>query len=337
MFPCVCGTSLLPDSTACPECGAAAGFDPALPGPRPLSPQDETMRCANADAVGCGWLAEAPGRLCISCGLTRVIPALDVSGAAEAWRKFERVKKRLVFGLLRMGLFPRRREIEGGARLEINLLADRRDDPRLTEEYVATGHASGVITLNMREINRARLEEARLEFGEKYRTPLGHLRHESGHYFWLALVAGHPERLAQFRARFGDERADYAAALRLHHSRRRPSREKIARAGEFITTYAASHPHEDWAETWAHMMHMEDALFTASRLGLAPAAVDLFAADSDGGFAERLARWEKTAALLNEMNASLGHRPAYPFSHPPKAIEKMRFTDQLVREDANAE
>ena len=292
---------------------------------------EESLRCANAEKVNCNWLAESPGALCLSCGMTRIIPPLSVSGAALAWRKFERVKKRLVFALLRMRLFPRR------AGLEINLLADRREDPRLMEEFILTGHAGGVVTLNMREVNRARLEEARLEFGEKYRTPLGHLRHECGHYFWLRLISENPERLSAFRALFGDERADYAAAMRLHHSRRRQSRERVARAGEFITTYAASHPHEDWAETWAHMMHMEDGLFTAARLGLAPGAVNLFAADADGGFDERFSRWEKTAALLNEMNAALGHRPAYPFSPPPRAVEKLRFADQLVREDARGE
>ena len=325
------------DVPACPNCQTPVGFDPALPGPRPLEPGEERLRCVNAELAGCGWLAENVGRYCLSCGLTSVIPSLDVAGAVTAWRKFERVKKRLVFALLRMKLFPRRMEIAGGARMEINLLADRRDDPRQTEEHVMTGHSSGVITLNMREVNRARLEEARLEFGEKYRTPLGHLRHESGHYFWLALVDGNAERLGAFRGLFGDERADYGAAVRLHHSRRRASREKIAQAGGFITTYAASHPHEDWAETWAHMMHMEDGLFTAARLGLAPAAVNLFAADSDGGFDERVSRWEKTAGMLNEMNAALGHRPAYPFSPSPRALEKMRFVDQLVREDARGE
>ena len=337
MFPCACGISLPPDASACPNCGAAVGFDAALPGPRPLAEGEERLRCANAEAVGCGWLAESEGRLCASCGLTRVIPPLSVPGAQTAWRKFERIKKRLVFALLRMRLFPRRTEIAEGVRLEINLLADRREDSRLTEEFILTGHASGVVTLNMREINRARLEEARLEFGEKYRTALGHLRHECGHYFWLALVNGNPERLSAFRALFGDERLDYAEALRRHHGRRRTSRERIARTGEFITPYAASHPHEDWAETWAHMMHMEDGLFTAARLGLAPAAVNLFAADSEGGFDERLSRWLKTAALLNEMSAALGHRPAYPFSPPPKAVEKMRFADQIVREDSRGE
>ena len=334
MFPCSCGAPLPPDAAACPNCKTAAGFDPALPGPRPLEPGGENFRCVNFREFGCSWLADQAGRLCLSCNLTRVIPPLTVAGAAEARVKFERIKKRLVFALLRMKLFPRRAEIGGGIRLEINLLADRREDPRLTEEFILTGHAGGVVTLNMREVNRARLEEARLEFGEKYRTPLGHLRHEAGHYFWLALVGENPARLAAFREMFGDERTDYAEAVRLHHARRRSARERTARLGEFLTAYAASHPHEDWAETWAHLMHMEDGLFTASRLGLAPAAVNLFAADADGGFDERMARWKKAAGLLNEMNASLGHRPAYPFSPPPRAVEKMRFADQVIREDA---
>lgn len=325
-----------PDAAACSNCRVPVGFDPDLPGPRPLAADEERRRCANAAAADCNWLTteNGPGGLCLACGLTRVIPPLSVAGAATAWRKFEHTKKRLVFALLRMKLFPRRAALAGGLRLEINLLADRREDPRLTEEFILTGHASGVVTVNMREVNRARLEEARLEFGEKYRTLLGHLRHECGHYFWLALVNGDAARLAAFRARFGDERTDYGEALRRHHARRRAARERRARTGEFITAYAASHPHEDWAESWAHLMHMEDGLFTAARLGLAPAAVDLFAGGDDGGFDERWTRWLKTAALLNEMSAALGHRPAYPFSPPPRAVDKLRFVDQLIREDS---
>ena len=330
MFPCLCGAALPPDVFACPNCGAAVGFDPRVPGPRPLSDGEESLRCANRRPAGCEWLAESPGGLCVSCALTRVIPPETVPGALEARRKFERVKRRLVFGLLRMGVFPRHAETDG-ARLEINLLADRREDPRLEDEFVLTGHNNGVVTLNMREVNRASLEAARMEFGEKYRTPLGHLRHEAGHYFWLALVAPDAERLSAFRELFGDERSDYAAALRTYHSRRRRTRERMARRGEFITAYAASHPHEDWAETWAHLMHMEDGLFTASRLGIASGSADLFAADPDAGFAARLSRWLETAARLNEMNAALGHRPAYPFAPPPRAAEKMKFVDKVVR------
>ena len=51
----------------------------------------------------------------------------------------------------------------------------------------------------------------------------------------------------------------------------------------------------------------------------------------------REGRRERAAALLNEMNAALGRRPAYPFSPSPRALEKMRFADQLAREDARAE
>jgi len=36
-----------------------------------------------------------------------------------------------------------------------------------------------------------------------------------------------------------------------------------------VSAYATSHPWEDWAETWAHYLHMVDTLETARSLGLA--------------------------------------------------------------------
>ena len=37
---------------------------------------------------------------------------------------------------------------------------------------------------------------------------------------------------------------------------------------DFISSYATTHPWEDWAETWAHYLHMADALETAASIGL---------------------------------------------------------------------
>ena len=37
---------------------------------------------------------------------------------------------------------------------------------------------------------------------------------------------------------------------------------------KFISSYATAHPWEDWAETWAHYLHMTDALETAAAVGV---------------------------------------------------------------------
>ena len=88
---------------------------------------------------------------------------------------------------------------------------------------------------------------------------LGHLRHESGHFYWDRLILGRG-RVEAFRAMFGDERADYGPALDAYYAA------GGAAAGwqaSHVSAYATSHPWEDWAETWAHYLHMVDLLETA--------------------------------------------------------------------------
>ena len=56
---------------------------------------------------------------------------------------------------------------------------------------VMTGHADGVITINLAEADDAERERRRHQMGEPYRTLLGHFRHEIGHYYWNRLIAGY--------------------------------------------------------------------------------------------------------------------------------------------------
>ncbi|MGK9518001.1 putative zinc-binding metallopeptidase, partial [Salmonella enterica subsp. enterica] len=87
-----------------------------------------------------------------------------------------------------------------------------------------------------------------------YRTLLGHFRHEVGHYYWDRLIAN-SHWLAAFRSLFGDERASYAEALDQHYQNGpRPDWQQTC-----VSAYATMHPWEDWAETWAHYLHMMDA------------------------------------------------------------------------------
>ena len=330
MRRCACGDPLEFDSARCRRCGRAAGFCPRTGAVASLSPDAAARRCINSSRAkcGCNWLAARPGEACFACSLTRVIPPQDNPTGRAAWRNFERAKRRLVAGLLRLKLLPRFVRDAAGNRLEINLLADRLNDPTVQQEFVLTGHSQGVITINTRETDRATVETTRVEFGEKYRTLLGNLRHESGHFFWGALIAADDNRLSAFRALFGDERADYQAALARHYEtakRRRRFSDPC-----FISAYARAHPHEDWAETWSHFLHIGDALSTA-------AAAGMIFHDDASRFDAALSRFREVAAVVNSLNHALGHSEAYPFFHPPKVVEKLRFVSETVAAAADDE
>jgi hypothetical protein len=129
-----------------------------------------------------------------------------------------------------------------------------------------TGHADGVITLDLREVDDVHREQMRDQLNEPYRTVLGHFRHEIGHFYQPSLMAGHEDEV---RARFGDERADYQAALDRHYADGAPEGWEES----FVSAYATMHPWEDWAETWAHGLHMCDTLETADNAALSSRTV----------------------------------------------------------------
>jgi hypothetical protein len=91
---------------------------------------------------------------------------------------------------------------------------------------------------------------------------LGHFRHEVGHYFWDRLVATDPHQLEEFRVLFGDDRQDYGEALKRHYDEGAPANWQDT----YISMYATMHPWEDFAETWAHYLHIVDTLETAGAL-----------------------------------------------------------------------
>ena len=322
MWLCRCHTLLSFEHFECPTCGIDVAYDQELQLMRPEPGDEAHRRCVNREF--CNWLlpaGEAGQAACMACALTGSAPPLDSAQRRMARLRFEKAKRRLVAGLLRLKLFPKYRQ-HGAYRLEINLKEDQRSNPEVFEEMVMTGHSHGVITINSLETDSVRQEETRQQFNEKYRTLLGTLRHEVGHYFWYALIDGNGQRLDAFRALFGDEREDYPAALERHYQRR-----TVADGHDnFITDYASSHPHEDWAETWAHMLHLEDALTTAVADNIAlpaPAERDDFDAQS--------AQWRRIATVANSLSAALGHPRAYPFWHTPAVREKLRFVFDAIQ------
>jgi len=283
-----------------------------------------TAAASTEGAAGDDGEPAAP--LCVSCQQTRILPDLSDSNNQRRWTDIEQAKRRLYYSLAMLGL----EHIEGETGPVFEFLADVPGEPP-----VLTGHANGVITLNVAEADDDERARRRLALGEPYRTLLGHLRHESGHYFWdvLVLRGGH---LPAFREVFGDERLDYKEALEAHYARA----PHTGWQDQFVSAYATAHPWEDWAETWAHYLHMIDLLETAesyrTELSVpgphdAPryTMVNPFATPVPD-FDAMLTAWVPLTLLLNSLNRSLGQLDAYPFALSAGAQDKLRFVHALV-------
>ena len=292
--------------------------------------------CANyAGQNVCNWAipVEDPSSLCRSCRLTRVIPDLTPSGK-EAWARLETAKRRLVQNLLtlQLPLAPKDDSHPDGVMFEF--LKDSAG-PDGDTQRVLTGHDNGVITLNIAEADDVEREKQRQRQHEPYRTVLGHFRHEIGHYYWDLLIRD-SDRLQAFRDLFGDERADYGEALKRHYQRGPPPNW----ADSYISSYATSHPWEDWAETWAHFLHMSDALETADETGLllqprradepALAALSRGAATLKMGFGRMIERWLPLTYVMNNLSRGLGLSDSYPFVLTSPVIKKLRFVYDTV-------
>lgn len=321
-----CGHLVFFENTVCLNCSTPLGFVPeemgivALEG-RAAAP---LHRCANAELAACNWMTPAPGRLCRSCELTRTRPNDADAAGLSAFARTEAAKRRAVFQLLDLGLPG----VEPG-RLAFDLLSSE-------HAPVATGHADGVITIDLAESDDARREARRAELGEPYRTMLGHLRHELGHYFQPLIIAGE-EQWAAARELFGDERADYGQALERHYA----EGPEADWAQRHVSAYATMHPWEDWAETFAHYLHIRETLQTAAAYGVSvsgPRTVtgdrSLKAApqpeDGDRGFDELLENWLPLTYALNAVNRSMGRDDLYPFTLAPPVIAKLRFVHARV-------
>lgn len=266
--------------------------------------------------------------LCVSCRQTRVLPDLSDASNLRRWKQVEAAKRQLFYTLARLGLEP----VPGTPGPVFEFLADLPGGPP-----VITGHLGGTITLNVAEADDEERARRRIALGEPYRTLIGHLRHESGHFYWDQLVRDGGQ-LEGFRAVFGDERADYGAALNAHYARGLDLGDWATR---HVSAYAASHPWEDWAETWAHYLHMIDLLETAAsyQTGVtvpdpnSPArhhVTDPFAVPRPL-FQDMVRQWVPLTLMLNSLNRSLGQDDAYPFALSSGAMVKLRFVHDLVQ------
>ncbi|MBU3848478.1 MAG: putative zinc-binding peptidase [Candidatus Acinetobacter avistercoris] len=274
----------------------------------------------------CNWMipADSPEIYCESCILTHIIPNLDNPDHTLYWSRLEHAKRRFLYLMQRLNIMPRPKKSDhdrGGLRFNFLMPEPGR--------LVITGHSYGLITLNATEADVVYRETTRVKMGENYRTLLGHFRHESGHYYFDLMQHLHPELIDEFRVLFGDERQDYAEALKAHYNFGAPSNWET----QFISSYASTHPWEDWAETWAHYLHMMDTLETAYHAGLVVKTnkSDLnnleFLEDPIGAqdFEEVLKNWMTVTFNLNALNRSMGLDDAYPFTLSDVVLDKLRF------------
>ena len=310
---CRCGQVVYFDNTVCGNCGRALAFDPEALSMRSESePGAGLPACANRHGdVRCNWLADPanPTGVCISCASSEVIPALSKPGNRERWRRLEKAKRRLIYDVRSLNLPV------DSSRLRFVFKEDRRTNPDVHEEHVAIGHSGGVITINAAEADEVYRESMRLQVNEPYRTLLGHFRHEAGHYYFDLIVDDANRNAA--RDLFGDETAAYDEALRRHYEEGPlPDWQD-----QFISAYASAHPAEDWAETFAHFLHIRAVLETAEAYGWY----------RSGPGPEWRAGFVELVLPLNEMMRSLGLDDAYPFMITPAVAAKLDFVNAAVR------
>jgi hypothetical protein len=335
-FNCpVCGQRLAFENSICLNCGSKLGFsleDMAL---LVIAPEEESdhagavdeshyQLCANRHLAKCNWLVErGPVRqLCTACALTRTRPNDSDTKALAAFAVAEKAKRRLIAELHELKLPIVGRDADADYGLAFDLLSSE-------HEKVFTGHANGVITLDLAEGDDVHREQLRIAMDEPYRTLLGHFRHEIGHYYFYRLVSPSPDYLRGFNELFGDPDLDYQAALDRHYSEGAPAGWERS----YLSSYATMHPAEDWAETFAHYLHIRDTLDTAAAFSFAPAGATFERRVlGPSGFDTIIEMWLPLSWALNMVNRSMGKDDLYPFVLPPPVLEKMRFIHTVIDE-----
>ena len=331
-FWCDCGHPLFFESIQCNHCGEDVGYDPQTGDMHTLRSATRTgslfgssadyQYCQNGlDYQVCNWMVptELAGSLCLGCSFNRTIPDLSLPENMKRWHLFEQAKKRLFYSLMSLRLPLKNGWEEPNRGLLFDFMEDQRSNPVLVESFVSTGYLSGVITINAIEADDIAREATKNQMNESYRTLLGHLRHESGHYFY-SFLSQYSDLQDEFANLFGDATADYQQSLDRYYALG-----PIERWFDYyISSYASCHPLEDWAECWSHYQHMTDTLETANAYGMLPEKVE----PNDIRTMTNL--WRSFAVALNELNRSIGLGDAYPFVITQSVERKLVFVGKLI-------
>ena len=305
--------------------GEPVVFDPDADGragafvPMAAAGEAGPQPCANRERLGCNWMAEG-GEFCRACAMTRTSPDPALPEATALWAEAELAKRWVLANLARWGWYTP--DDPGPAPIFDMLAEETRHGP----VDVIMGHADGVVTINLAEADRAERARRREDLGEAFRTLNGHFRHELAHALQLRLSAS-AEFLEAFRALFGDEREDYGAALARHYEQGPPADWQA----NHVSEYASAHPHEDWAESCAHLLHLTDIVDSFAAAGLsAPAAGPGYDAYAERDAASLVDRGCELGLALNHVNRSMGLADLYPFVMPEPAREKLAFVHRWL-------
>ncbi|RIJ23919.1 hypothetical protein D1224_06620 [Henriciella barbarensis] len=315
LFKCPrCKGTLYFNNRAC-SCGTQVAFDPEAEKFEVLD-----AACANREQIGCNWkAASGQGSLCRACAMTEVVPDSMVNKNVPLWADTEAAKR---WVLVNLGQWGWLKAGDKGPWPRFHLLSEVTSSGPAP---VTMGHADGLITINVTEADPAQRVARREKLSERYRTLTGHFRHELGHYVFQRLVED--ERFATaFRNRFGDERADYGAALSQHYDNGPPQ----GWQDNHITEYASSHPHEDWAETFAHLVHLTDMIDSANATGLRQSSTSVPDPyrTSDGDAV--ISAGANLGIAFNHVNRSMGLFDIYPFVIAPAVRDKLAFIRAAV-------
>ncbi|MCD4533282.1 putative zinc-binding peptidase [Nocardioides sp. cx-169] len=322
-FRCrVCANQLYFENSLCVSCGTALAYSRAE---RAIVPVDERGRyvdasglvwhvCVNLNLSGCTWLAPLEGAQCFACDLTRTRPADDDPVGLENYPLAEQAKRHLVVELDTLGFPVVGKDVDPDDGLAFDLLSS-------VDENVVIGHEDGLITIDLAESDASHREQVRAQLAEPYRTMLGHFRHEVGHYYEWQLVRGE-ELMRRCTELFGDESKDYQAEIDRHYAEGPPAGWEESH----ISTYATMHPFEDFAETWAHFLHIADTIETAREFGLVTVSgIDAFSTFRD----VVTGVWIPLSTALNQINRSMGKDDLYPFVIPAPVLDKLEFVASL--------
>ncbi|MDM9626688.1 putative zinc-binding metallopeptidase [Rhizobium sp. S152] len=337
------------DNRQCVRCSHRLGFLPGDLRMHALEPADDAWRlaadperrvrfCANAGLDICNWLipAEGEGEFCVACHYNRLVPNTNTEDGIERWRRISQAQRHLFYSLLRWRLSPPDRTEDPAGGLVFDFLEDTvQSDGNVVPAM--TGHDEGVIAIRAAEADDLTREQARASMNEPYRTLLGHFRHEIGHFVWNKLVRDR-DAFEGFRAVFGDERQDYGQALQNHYQNGAPPDWQLS----FISSYATAHPWEDFAECFAHYLHIVDTLETARGFGIAidPRGHEEMAAEVDfdpyrAASAEQLvSAWIPLSVAINAIQRSMGQPDSYPFVLSPPVVTKLEYLHRLIQERA---
>jgi len=277
--------------------------------------------CVNREKISCNWIAPRQGAPCQSCAMTALAPDPSIPNAVANWSQAELAKRWVLDNLGRWHWF---RPEDPGVRPVFHMLAEGATP-------VPMGHIEGVVTISVAEADPVLRTTRRQALDEPYRTMIGHFRHEIAHMIWWRLSL-RADFIDAFRSMFGDERTDYQVALQRHYREGPP----LDWDRRFLTSYASAHPHEDWAETTAHLLHLTDIAdsFVAAGLSspqLPSSSWDPYAEQD----AERLIYTAASIAVgINNVNRAMGLSDLYPFVLSEAARDKLAFAHGWLRRGA---